>query len=126
MSGDKILKNIPYLQGEDLTDEGNLTEKTMKIFKNRPVLVMVQGNFCGYCTDTKPDFQTLTGQNDFVCATVQIDGDSTDKEASKKINKAYDSPGVPTFLCFGRDGKFVKPHDKERTASALKESMKNL
>lgn len=126
MNGDKILKNIPYLEDEDLTDDGSIVAGAMIKLKNRPVLVMIQGNFCGWCTVAKPELQKLANEVGFACATIQIDGTESEKKAAAKANKAFPSPGVPTFLVYDRNGKFVKAHDGERKADALKATMSSI
>lgn len=116
---DKILKNIPYLEEADLTDEGHIQPSVMKALGNKPVLMMVQGNFCGWCSVAKPEFQKLANQSDFRCLTIQIDDGKTGDKAAQKVGKVHPSRGVPTFLVFDKTGKFVKAHDSERTADAL-------
>jgi thiol-disulfide isomerase/thioredoxin len=121
---DKLLKNIPYLEEADLTEEGHLQPSLMKALGNKPVLLMVQGNFCGWCTIAKPEFQKLCDQPDFKCLTIQIDDGKSGDKAAQKVNKVHASRGVPTFLIFGKDGKFSNAHDGERKADSLLESIR--
>jgi thiol-disulfide isomerase/thioredoxin len=119
----KNLVNIPYVEGNDVNDDGSLKSH---VGKGLPVLIMVQGNFCGYCTKAKPDFQKLENNGEFMVATVQIDGGDTDKMANNKLSKVISSKGVPAYACFNKNGKFVKMHNGGRDAESLKKSMKNL
>lgn len=122
MSGDKIMKNVPYLQASDLTDKGQITPEAMKQLGNKPVLVLVQANFCGYCTTVKPMFQQLANDvSDFACATIEFE---SDRGAKDKIEKAVSIQGFPTFVIFGKDGVAKGVHDKARTPEYLKASMK--
>lgn len=110
------LYEIAYLEGEDVNDDGSLK---VHVGNGLPVLVMVQGNFCGWCTKAKPEFQNLLGNKSFAVVTVQTDGDGGDKAANAKISKVNKSPGVPSFLLFDRNGRYVQSHDGDRTAKAL-------
>ena len=109
----KILVNIPYLEGSDVNDDGSIN-------LNGTVVLMIQGNFCGYCTQAKPAFQNLSKSlpNGIICATVQMDGQESDKEASRKLSVVNKSPGVPSFLGF-KNGKFVKMHTGGRDEASL-------
>ena len=57
------------------------------------VLVMVQGDYCGFCTKAKPDFiklanhhgATTLGRNSIVFATIKIDGKKSESELSKRL-----------------------------------------
>ena len=63
------LYNVGYLENHDIDREGNIlmnkiTSKSSNSFgfkknKHKKILVMVQANFCGHCTNAKPDFQKL-------------------------------------------------------------------
>lgn len=119
----KILVNIPYLEGKDINDDGTLKPE---VTKGKNVLVMIQGDFCGYCTKAKPEFQKLRDISDFTIATVQIDGGETDKKANSKLSKVVSSQGVPAYACFNSSGKFVKMHNGGRDAESLKKTMKQL
>jgi len=110
------LYEIAYLEGKDVKEDGSLEPH---VGNGLPVLVMVQGNFCGWCTKAKPEFQKLLGNKSFVVVTVQTDGEGGDKAANAKISKVNTSPGVPSFLLFDGNGKYVRSHDGERTAKAL-------
>lgn len=58
------------------------------------VIIMVQGNYCGYCTQLKPTFQQLAedlSQNGLDFATIQIDS----KYPSEKI---FQTDALASFL----------------------------
>lgn len=112
------LIGIPYLEGSDVNADGSLSPN---VGKGKPVLVMVQGNFCGYCTKAKPAFQELANAlKNVVCCTVQTDGGPSDKEANAKLSVVNKSPGVPAFLGFNSQGKFMASHNGNRDVASLK------
>lgn len=111
----KLVK-INYLEDGDVNDDGSLKPH---VGNGLPVLVMVQGNFCGWCTKAKPEFQKLQGNGSFAVVTVQTDGEEGDRRANNKMSKVNKSPGVPSFLGYDKNGKFVRSHEGERTSGAL-------
>jgi len=111
-----LLKNIMYLEGQDVTPSGELKPH---VTKGKPVLLMLQGNFCGYCTKAKPAFQSLQGHPKFSLATVQTDGGPSDAAAGQILGKYNSSGGVPAFLLFDSNGKFKAMHQGNRDAESL-------
>lgn len=111
----KILINIPYLEGKDLNPDGSLKPH---VGKGKPVVMMVQGDFCPHCTTAKPAFQDFAklAQN-VVAVTVQTDGGEGDRQAGQLLSKH--TAGVPTFLGFDSQGKFIKAHQGDRDAKSL-------
>jgi thiol-disulfide isomerase/thioredoxin len=121
---EKILKNIPYLEPQDINpSDGSLNPD---VCNNKPVVLMVQGNFCGWCTKAKPEVQKLADSGAVTVCTVQSDGDANDQAANRNLGVVNKSQGVPAFLLYNRMGKFVKMHEGERTAAALKAACANL
>lgn len=120
----KTLQNVIYLEGHDIDDNGNILSH---VNSNKPIILMLQGNFCGYCTQAKPAFQQLSQQVPSVLvATVQIDGSQKDKEASAKLSKVNKNPGVPAYLGFDKNGRFVKSHTGGRDMESLKKFAQSL
>jgi thiol-disulfide isomerase/thioredoxin len=113
----KLLINIPYLEQQDVNPDGSLKDY---VCQGKPVVVMVQGNFCGYCTQAKPAFQEFS-KNTPSCraVTIQSDGDASDKGASKNLSSVNKSQGVPAFLGFNKQGKFVALHNGGRDMASL-------
>jgi thiol-disulfide isomerase/thioredoxin len=110
------LVDVIYLEGSDINDDGSLKSS---VHNNKPVIVMVQGNFCHFCTDAKPDFQRLAQTNSNVrCCTVQIDGEENDKQAASKFQK-YGGRGVPSYFVFDKNGKFVQQYNQGRDFESL-------
>ena len=103
-------KNIIFLESDDFINN-------TLIYKNKPVkgkwFVMVQGSFCGYCTQAKPDFcnaaETLQGKAVF--ATVQIDGNNQEQKLKEMLPSItnVNLGGVPAYLLF-ENGKFIAVH----------------
>lgn len=124
---DKILFGIPYLETGDVNNDGSLNQNIVDTITNgKPVLVMVQGNFCGYCTKSKPDFQQLANNSEFAVLTIQIDGDQGDQGANKAISSVNTAKGVPSYMVYNKDGKFVRMHDGGRDSKSLMQAMKSM
>lgn len=119
-----LLIRIPYLEGNNIAADGSLDPS---VTQGKPVVVMVQGNFCPHCTVAKPMFQEFARLTPSVqAATVQTDGGPTDREAAKNLSKVNTSPGVPAFLGFNKDGKFVAIHSGGRDVSSLQKFAQSL
>jgi thiol-disulfide isomerase/thioredoxin len=119
------LRGVNYLEGGDISKEGKLLPHVVK--GKKLAIVMVQGNFCGYCNKAKPDYEKLAELLPSVAVlTVQIDGAQGDKEASKNISVVNKNPGVPSYLIFDRNGNFLKSHDGGRDVQSLANSLKSL
>ena len=83
---------------------------------------MVQGNFCGYCTQAKPEFlkaKQMIGKDVMFC-TVQIDGTDGEQKLGKQMKSITKMSlnGVPAFILFV-DGKAQKLYDGNRDANSL-------
>ena len=110
-----------------------LTYHNKQLNKRVPVkgtwIVMVQGDYCGYCKNNKPTFVQLGNRlssfdNGPVFATVQVDGQEAEKALSKQLptitNKTLG--GVPAILKF-LNGEFVAMVMGARTDRELVEFM---
>jgi thiol-disulfide isomerase/thioredoxin len=91
--------------------------------------VMVQGSFCGYCTQAKPAFIAAANKygsdtigEGVIFATIQIDGSEGEKILGKKLPDITRVPmnGVPCYLLF-EDGKFAGMHTGGRGEGELVE-----
>ncbi len=115
------LENVAYLEDGDITSDGKL-----KIPSNKPVVVMLQGLFCGYCKKFLKDYQEaanrLKGKADM--ATIVID---KEKNLGKEVtNYVPGFKGVPMVVIF-KNGKYSKTYDGPRKAADLIEFVnKNL
>lgn len=112
------LVNVPYLE---ITDFNNDLTLKSHVGKGKPVVVMVQGNHCGYCSQAKPDYQKFANStNKVVATTIQIDGEQPDVAIGQRISEIDPSyRGVPTYLGFNSKGKFVGTHDSGRDTQSL-------
>lgn len=115
----KILVDISYLEESDINPDASLKAH---VNNGKVVVMMVQGNFCPHCNNAKPAFQQLAkAMPNVAVVTVQTDGGPSDKKASQMLAAVNKSPGVPAFLGFNKQGKFVKAHDGGRDLEALKQ-----
>lgn len=109
----KYLNNpVAYLQDSDFDSNGNIKNPVI-LNSGKPVVIMIQANFCGYCTQAKPDFQNFAdkNRNKVFCATIQGDGNEPgEKELSKRIDSIKPGfQGFPDYVLY-RNGRRV---DKE-------------
>jgi thiol-disulfide isomerase/thioredoxin len=114
-----LTKPIAYLTINDFDSNGNIVNPKLK---NGKVIIMIQANFCGYCTIAKPAFQELANQNqsNFICVTIQGDGkEKGEKELNdmiKKIDPTF--RGFPSYVGY-KNGKYVKSHSGGRNKENL-------
>lgn len=110
---------VQYLETSDINSDGSV--KT-----NESVIIMIQGNFCGFCTQAKPAFlkaaKIMNGKVLF--CTVQIDGEN--KDVMQKLEKSLiNYRGVPHYHCINADGT-CKTHEGDRTTESLVQTAKSL
>lgn len=112
-----LRRPVGYLEASDFDEAGNLINPTLM---NKPVLIMVQAEFCGYCTKAKPGFQQLADEGIIQCMTIQPDGDRQSEKALQAVlNNIYpDFPGYPSYILY--DKKQRIPHTGGRSAEELK------
>jgi thiol-disulfide isomerase/thioredoxin len=119
-------KPIIYLDTTDFDDDGNLTNPSLP--QDKPIFTMFQANFCGHCTNAKPDFYkfAMNNINTVICATIQGDSDLPQVKAIKdKINKIYPNfYGFPSYLIFYKGKKII--YDQGRTANDLQKYIDKL
>lgn len=115
----KPLIEIPYLEDTDFNPDGSLKPH---VNQGMPCVVMVQGNFCGYCNQAKPAFQQFADAKKAVACTIQIDGSPSEKKCAaivQALDKSY--RGVPCYLGFNSQGRYAGTHNGGRDAVALVE-----
>jgi thiol-disulfide isomerase/thioredoxin len=113
-------KPVMYLQKSDFNDDGSLKNPELQ---NGLCIIMIQANFCGYCTQAKPDYQKFADNNkQLMCATIQADGDQPgEKELGKMVKKIDPSfRGYPGYVAY-KNGKMVKVHNGGRNTSDLQQ-----
>lgn len=108
---------VPYLEENDVTPYG----LAPNVSGNRPAVVMVQSTSCGWCTKAKPDFVRAFQQEPSIAfLTAQVDGQPSERNAARMLQKiASSNGGVPLFMGFDRNGKFVKVYNGNRSADDL-------
>ena len=122
-----LQKPVAYLTDSDFDDNGNLINK--KIPNDIPVVIMIQANFCGYCSHAKPAFQEFAIKHEGKVFSATIQGDGTqpgEKELMKKIKKIDPSfKGYPDYVGY-KNGKLIKVHTGGRNVSDLENFVKSL
>lgn len=101
-------KNVIHLEVDDF-------KNNILTYKNQPVkgvwIVMVQGSYCGYCTQMKPLYSKMSRDSKkykgVTFATIQIDGSDKERALNDRLPKIINASlsGVPAFLRF-ENGKF--------------------
>ena len=110
--------SVAYLEDVDFDPQGNLLVDT----GGKPSCILLQGSFCGYCTQMKPEYHKFAKalSNKIFMATIHIDGNDSEKRLNKRLSSFIPNyKGVPIVLGYDRDGKYVKTHEGKRTADAL-------
>ena len=116
-----LVSPIVYLESKDFTNSG-----TLKRFKNKTCVIMIQANYCGHCTSAKPLFQKFADKHTVTCLTIQGDGDDA-KDTEKmlaivsKLKPGFQ--GFPDYLLF-KKGKYVEKEIKGRNEASLEEFIK--
>lgn len=105
---DYLTRPVVYLDSNDFDDEGNIINPNIP--KDKPVFIMFQANFCGFCKMAKPDFQEFAEKNpNFFVATIQADSQNPDVANFKnKINKIYpDLVGFPSYMFYAQGKRII-------------------
>lgn len=115
MSDPRYMKNVLYLEAMDINADGSLKSY---VTNGKPAIVMVQGNFCGFCTKAKPDFEKFVGatRQGF---TLQTDGSPEEQAARPLISSWGANQGVPAYVLFSGDGKVVSTVAGAKDAQSL-------
>ena len=112
---------IVYLEDQDFSSDGRLIAD---LPKDKPVVVMIQSTWCGYCTGSKPDFQKFADSHkgEVICATIQADGETEgEKKLSERISKLVPNfRGFPEYALY-QNGKYQQKELKDRSVNGLKE-----
>lgn len=102
---------IGYLENSDIDSQGNITNKQL-LDSNLPILVMIQANYCGHCTHSKPAFQEFASMNEgkVICLTIQGDSTNpTEKELASRVKDFLPNfKGYPTYVLY-KNGRIAKP-----------------
>lgn len=113
------MENVAYLEVDDFNSDGSIKHD---VNNGKPVVLMAQGGFCGYCQQAKPAFAKFAAEStNVIAATIVTDGEAVEKQAAKFI-RVWDAghKGVPAYFGFGSNGKFEKLHGGGRGLSDLK------
>jgi thiol-disulfide isomerase/thioredoxin len=120
-------KNVIFLEDEDFDGQGQFRHN----LKGRPLVVMMGGSFCPHCRHAAPafnEFAKMSRQNRAcVPAVIQVDRSENEGRLASKLGALFKEAarGVPCYLMFGPNGKFVRAHEGDRSAAALLEFVNN-
>ena len=120
----KFDETVKYLQVSDVAVNGNDVILTNKhIPKNVPVIVMLQADYCHYCTEAKPAFQEaarLAGDSAFF-ATIQADGNQPGEKELATLLQLIDKSGFKGFPTYVRyeGGRYVSTHAGGRDVNSI-------
>jgi len=116
--------NVYYLENTEFDPDHRLIIPGLAI-------VMVQGNYCGYCTQLKPIFQRVAdelSQPGLIFATIQIDGAQPGEQVFKTdaLSRIIGQPlqGVPLIVKF-YDGYPVQSYSGGHSYEELKKWILN-
>lgn len=118
--------NIYYLQKKDFDSSGKLINKDIP--NDKFVVIMIQANFCGFCTMAKPEYKKFADTNkNIFCCTIQSDGDvEGEKDLSKMLNIIdSDFEGFPHYVVY-KNGSKVATYKGDRTSKNLTEFVRKL
>jgi thiol-disulfide isomerase/thioredoxin len=114
---------VYYLENSDITPARTLVQHTQPDMRGI-VVVMIQGNFCKHCTNTKPAFQQLAHDIPLTCATIRVDGgpnESLFQDADAVTQLAgHRLRGVPTIMRFKGGVPFDVYTGSDRSYPALR------
>jgi protein disulfide-isomerase len=109
-----MISSIYYLENKDVD---NMNRLKPYVTRNKPVVVLCQSNYCGHCVRAKPDYEKVaTRRQDVSWCTIQ----SEDGQLKQSVTSWYpEIRGIPCYLGFNKEGKFVKVYNGDRSAESL-------
>jgi thioredoxin-related protein len=124
---------IRYLEFNDFKINDDSVDIINKEILNsgKKTLIMLQGDFCHWCTKAKPEYQDFGNKygNDLYVTTIQADGKEEGEQGfsdNNFLNKiAPGFVGFPTYVLYDSKGKYLKTHEGKRTSDALDEFCKS-
>ena len=105
---DYLTRPVVYLDSNDFDDDGNIVNPDIP--KDKPIFIMIQAIFCGFCKMAKPDFQKFAEKNpNFFVATIQADSKNPNvMNFQNKIKKIYpDLVGFPSYLIYDQGKRII-------------------
>lgn len=113
------MENVAYLEVEDINSDGSLK---YYVGNGKPVVLMGQANFCGYCKQAAPAFEKFAKSNpNVVAAAIVSDGEASEKAAGQFFKKwDLKHRGVPAYFGFSSSGKYKGVHGGGRDVASIK------
>jgi thiol-disulfide isomerase/thioredoxin len=117
-----LLPPVLYLEPKDF--KISKEKVSLKYFKDKTCVIMVQANYCGHCSTAKPHFQKFAEKNkSVVCLTIQGDDKESKALADLVMKIKPNFEGFPDYLLC-KNGKFLEKEINGRTEASLEEFIK--
>ena len=120
----KFNQHVSYLEDEDFDSNGRIL-----LDLEKPLIVMLQGEFCGFCREMKPSYQDAAEKSKNIAyfSTIQMDGDESEKKLAKRFGDivGMEIPGVPSVYAILPNGS-AKEYSGDRSTGSLCEFVKSL
>ncbi len=112
-----LRRPIGYLEVTDFDRDGNIINPKLA---SKPVLIMIQADFCSFCHSAKPAFQQLADEGVIHCMTIQPDGErQSEKDLQQLLSNIYpEFPGYPSYILYNKSERI--PHVGGRSAEDLR------
>ncbi len=114
---------VGYLEKTDFSDSGELIGQ----LHDKPIFIMIQGDYCGGCTASKPDFQELANDGQITCMTIQLDGErqsERDIQSSGVLDNIYPNlDTIPSYVLLIKNQR-IPYVGQDRSFTALKQFIK--
>jgi thiol-disulfide isomerase/thioredoxin len=109
--------SVIYLEDDDFSNDGKFLHDT-----DKHVIILIQANYCGYCTQIKPAYKELAKNlgKKFVFCTVQMDGNEKGASllADKLRNFIPNFNGVPMVVSY-KNNRFNKEYQGDRSLISM-------
>ena len=116
-------EGVIYLEADDINSDGSLVQKSP--IAGKKAIVMCFAAWCGHCKKALPMFAAFAREmkGDSACLLVDT---VADPGAAQKLSAVNSSRGIPAFLLFGKDGKFIKMYEGNRDSSGWGNALQSI
>jgi thiol-disulfide isomerase/thioredoxin len=115
------MSNIQNLNATDFFVRNNQVYINTPLLNNKPFMLLVWANYCGYCHQFMPDYKSLSLQttrfNFFAIEAKELD-------KKKEIGKTLNINGYPTILFGNTKGLIAEDYQGNRDITSLVKKIK--